>query len=80
MQHDRLMRIILIMRIAGVNVPNVEEEMERYQEIVRAQIARQTIEVNLSMQDTNKIYNLAEQFQKPVSNLGQEIIHRYLGC
>lgn len=62
-----------------VSVPNVEEEMKRYQEIARAQIARQKIEVNLSMQDTNKIYDLAEQFQKPVANLAQEIIHRYLG-
>ena len=62
-----------------VSVPNVEEEMKRYQKIARAQIARQKIEVNLSMQDTNKIYDLAEQFQKPVANLAQEIIHRYLG-
>jgi hypothetical protein len=62
-----------------VSVPNVEEKIKRYQEIARAQIARQKIEVNLSMQDTNKIYDLAEQFQKPVANLAQEIIHRYLG-
>jgi hypothetical protein len=62
-----------------VSVPNVEEEMKRYQKIARAQIARQKIEVNLSMQDTNKIYDLAEQFQKPVANLAQEIIHQYLG-
>jgi hypothetical protein len=44
-----------------VSVSNVEEEIERYQEIARAQIARQKIEVNLSMQDTNKVYDLAEQ-------------------
>ncbi|MEB3310962.1 MAG: hypothetical protein VKJ02_12075 [Snowella sp.] len=41
--------------------------------------SRQKIEVNLSIQDTNKIYDLAEHFQKPVSNLAQEIIHKYLG-
>jgi hypothetical protein len=62
-----------------VSVPNVEEKIKRNKEIARAQIARQKIEVNLSMQDTNKIYDLAEQLQKPVSNLAQEIIHRYLG-
>jgi hypothetical protein len=44
-----------------VSVPNVEEKIKRYQEIARAQIARQKIEFNLSMQDTNKIYDLAEQ-------------------
>ena len=62
-----------------VSVSNVEEKIKRNKEIARAQIARQKIEVNLSMQDTNKIYDLAEQLQKPVSNLAQEIIHRYLG-
>lgn len=62
-----------------VSVPNVEQEIQRLQAMAREQIARQKIEVNLSMQDTNKIYDLAEQFQKPVANLAQEIIHRYLG-
>ncbi|MEB3120506.1 MAG: hypothetical protein VKL41_04720 [Snowella sp.] len=70
-----------------ISVPNVEQDVEqdveqeiqRLQAMAREQIARQKIEVNLSMQDTNKIYDLAEQFQKPVANLAQEIIHRYLG-
>ena len=61
------------------SVPNVEEKIKQYQEIANAQMARQKIEVSLSMQDTNKIYDLAEQFQKSISNLAQEIIHRYLG-
>ena len=43
-----------------VSFPNVEEKIKRCQEIARAQIARQKIEFNLSMQDTNKIYDLAE--------------------
>jgi hypothetical protein len=62
-----------------VSVPNVEQEIQRLKAMGREQIARQKIEVSLSMQDTNKIYDLTEQFQKPVSNLAQEIIHRYLG-
>lgn len=57
----------------------MEEKIKRNKEIARVQIARQKIEVNLSMQDTNKIYDLAEQFKKPISNLVQEIIYRYLG-
>jgi predicted DNA binding CopG/RHH family protein len=61
-----------------VSVPNVEEEMKRYQEIARAQIARQKIEVNLSMQDTNKIYDLAEQLGISVSAVVQEVMHKYL--
>lgn len=45
-----------------VSFPNVEEEIKWYQEIARAQIARQKIEVNLSMQDANTIHNLANHF------------------
>ncbi|WLT37528.1 hypothetical protein NON20_17165 [Synechocystis sp. B12] len=38
-----------------------------------------TIEVNLSLQDADKIREIAEQLQVPVTYLAQEIIHRYLG-
>jgi hypothetical protein len=62
-----------------VSVPNVKEKIKRYQEIARAQIARQKIEVNLSMQDTNKIYDLAEQLGMSVSAVVQEVMHKYLG-
>lgn len=62
-----------------VSVPNVEEEMKRYQEMARAQIARQKIEVNLSLQDTGKIHNLAEQLGISVSAVVQEVMHKYLG-
>jgi|688.fasta_scaffold279639_1 predicted DNA binding CopG/RHH family protein len=62
-----------------VSVPNVEEEMKRYQEMARAQIARQKIEVNLSLQDTGKIHNLAEQLGISVAAVVQEVMHKYLG-
>jgi hypothetical protein len=57
----------------------VEEEMKRYQEMARAQIARQKIEVNLSLQDTGKIHNLAEQLGISVAAVVQEVMHKYLG-
>jgi hypothetical protein len=38
-----------------VSVPNVEQEIQRLQAMAREQIARQKIEVNLSLQDTGKI-------------------------
>jgi post-segregation antitoxin (ccd killing protein) len=41
--------------------------------------SRQRIEVNLSMQDTNEIYNLAEQLGISVSAVVQEVMHKYLG-
>ncbi|PZV25325.1 MAG: hypothetical protein DCF12_15505 [Snowella sp.] len=62
-----------------VSISNEKEEINRLRQMAIADRSRQKIEINLSMQDTNKIYDLAEQFQKPVSNLAQEIIHRYLG-
>ncbi|MFM7190131.1 MAG: hypothetical protein ACKOX2_04840 [Microcystaceae cyanobacterium] len=62
-----------------VSVPNVEEKMKWYQEMARAQIARQKIEVNLSLQDTGKIHNLAEQLGISVSAVVQEVMHKYLG-
>jgi post-segregation antitoxin (ccd killing protein) len=40
--------------------------------------SRQKIEVNLSLQDTNEIYNLAEQLGISVSTIVQEIMHKYL--
>jgi len=62
-----------------INVPNFEERKRELQEIAKAQLTRQTLEVNLSLQDADKISDLAKQSQIPVALLAQEIIHRYLG-
>jgi hypothetical protein len=62
-----------------VSVPNVEQEIQRLQAMAREQIARQKIEVNLSLQNTNKIHNLADQLGISVSAVVQEVMHKYLG-
>jgi len=62
-----------------VSVPNVEQEIQRLQAMAREQIARQKIEVHLSLQDTGKIHNLAEQLGISVSAVVQEVMHKYLG-
>jgi hypothetical protein len=53
--------------------------MERYQEIARVKIAKQKIKVNLSLQDTGKIHDLAGQLGISVSAVVQEVMHKYLG-
>ncbi|AIE75607.1 MULTISPECIES: hypothetical protein [unclassified Synechocystis] len=62
-----------------VSVPNFEERKRELQEMAKAQMTQQTIEVNLSMQDADKIRDLAEQSQISINLFAQEIIHRYLG-
>lgn len=61
-----------------VSIPNEKEEMKRLQETAISQIARQKIEVQMSIQDTDKIYSLANQLGKPVSSFAQDILHKYL--
>ena len=52
-----------------VSVPDFEERKRELQEMAKAQMARQTLEVNLSLQDADKISHLAEQLQVPVTLL-----------
>jgi hypothetical protein len=47
--------------------------------MAKEQIARQKIEVNLSLQDTGKIHDLAGQLGMSVSAVVQEVMHKYLG-
>ena len=61
-----------------VSVPNVEQEIQRLQAMAREQIARQKIEVKMSMQDSNQLYDLAEQLGMSASAVVQEVIHKYL--
>ena len=60
------------------NIPNEKEEMKRLREMAISQMARQKIEVQMSIQDTDKIYGLANQLGKSVSSFAQDILHKYL--
>ena len=61
-----------------VSIPNEKEEITRLRQMAIADRSRQKIEVNLSMQDTNEIYDLAEQLGISVSAVVQEVMHKYL--
>jgi predicted DNA binding CopG/RHH family protein len=62
-----------------VSIPNEKEEIIRLRQMAIADRSRQKIEVNLSLQDTGKIHNLAEQLGISVSAVVQEVMHKYLG-
>ena len=61
-----------------VRISNEKEEITRLRQIASADRSTQKIEVNLSMQDTNEIYDLAEQLGISVSTIVQEMMHKYL--
>jgi predicted DNA binding CopG/RHH family protein len=61
-----------------VSIPNEKEEIIRLRQMAIADRSRQRIEVNLSLQDTNEIYNLAGQLGISVSAVVQEVMHKYL--
>lgn len=62
-----------------VSIPNEKEEIFRLRQMAIADRSKQKIEVNLSLQDTGKIHNLAEQLGISVSAVVQEVMHKYLG-
>jgi|GEM_PF-1106126 len=53
-------------------------EIQRFQEIAKRQISMQKIELQVSLQDSDKIYSLANQLGLSVSNFAEDIIHKYL--
>ncbi|MFM8296520.1 MAG: hypothetical protein ACKN9E_18515 [Microcystaceae cyanobacterium] len=61
-----------------VSIPNEKEEIIRLRQMAIADRSWQKIEVNLSMQDTEQVYDLAERLGLSVSVLIQEIMHKYL--
>lgn len=61
-----------------VSIPNEKEEMIRLRQMAIADRSRQKIEVNLPLQDTEQVYDLAERLGLSVSVLIQEIMHKYL--
>ena len=61
-----------------VSIPNVKSEMQRFQEIAKQQVEMQKLELQISKQDSDRIYNLANRLGLSVTNFAQDIIHKYL--
>ena len=61
-----------------VSISNEKEEISRLRQMAITDRSTQKIEVNLSMQDTTEIYDLAEQLGISVSAVVQEVMHKYL--
>jgi predicted DNA binding CopG/RHH family protein len=81
MQHLELEEQELLESIENdewVSISNPQEELSHFQNIAKQQILRQKIELQMSNQDSDKIYNLANQLGISVSSFVQDIVHRYL--
>ena len=61
-----------------VSIPNVKSEIQRFQEIAKQQLEMQKLELQISKQDSDRIYNLANRLGLSVTNFAQDIIHKYL--
>jgi predicted DNA binding CopG/RHH family protein len=61
-----------------VSISNVKSEMQRFQEIAKQQVEMQKLELQISKQDSDRIYNLANRLGLSVTNFAQDIIHKYL--
>lgn len=60
------------------SIDNVSEEIKRYQNYVKHQINEKRIEIILSVEDNQKIQELANKLGQTIPNLTQEILHKYL--
>ena len=61
-----------------MSIPNVKSEIQRFQEIAKQQVEMQKLELQISKQDSDRIYNLANRLGLSVTNFAQDIIHKYL--
>lgn len=61
-----------------VSIPDSKSEIKRFQDIAQRQISIQRIELQMSIQDSDKIYSLANQLGLSMSSFAQNIIHKYL--
>lgn len=61
-----------------VSIPDSKLEIQRFQDIAKHQISIQKLEFQISLQDSDKIYMLANQLGLSVSNFAEDIIHKYL--
>jgi hypothetical protein len=60
------------------SVENISQEIKRYQNYARHQINQQKVELTLSVEDSQKMQKLSQQLGKSITNLSQEILHKYL--
>ena len=60
------------------SVENISQEIKRYQNYARHQINQQKVELILSVEDSQKMQKLSQQLGKSITNLSQEILHKYL--
>jgi hypothetical protein len=60
------------------SIENISQEIERYQAYAIHQINQQTIELTLSVEDSQKIQLLSQQLDQSISNLSRDILHKYL--
>jgi len=61
-----------------MSISNVKSEIQRFQEIAKQQLEMQKLELQISKQDSDRIYNLANRLGLSVTNFAQDIIHKYL--
>ena len=61
-----------------VSIPDSKLEIQRFQDIAKRQVSIQKIELQMSIQDSDKIYSLANQLGLSASNFAEDIIHKYL--
>ena len=61
-----------------VSTPDSKSEIKRFQDIAQRQVSIQKIELQMSIQDSDKIYSLANQHGLSMSSFAQNIIHKYL--
>ena len=60
------------------SVEDISQEIKRYQNYARHQINQQKVELTLSVEDSQKMQKLSQQLGKSITNLSQEILHKYL--
>jgi hypothetical protein len=60
------------------SVENISQEIKRYENYARHQINQQKVELILSVEDSQKMQKLSQQLGKSITNLSQEILHKYL--
>ena len=61
-----------------VSIPDSKLEIQRFQDIAKRQVSMRMIELQVSLQDSDTIYNLANQLGLSGSNFAENIIHKYL--
>jgi predicted DNA binding CopG/RHH family protein len=61
-----------------VSIPNVKSEIQRFQEIAKQQVTAQKLELQISKQDSDRMFSLANRLGLSVSDFALDIIHKYL--